>query len=472
MYQVIHELAHGFAEFVKGAVDASKNEADFERKMNGEVGWLAEKLGTQLLFREQYVLATGRADAVYNRFVIEYEPPHSLRENLLHKHTDHAVQQVKDYIEGLAKEERHQRDRLLGVATDGNIFIFVRYHEGHWIVEPPQTVDTSSCEFFLRSLFSLSSGRALIPENLVEDFGNQNDLSRKVTNALYHALEGHSDDLAARLFEQWKLFFGATAGDEAAAGELQHKKELRSFIRGMGLKPDKINMPRFFFALQTYFSFIVENIARLVLQAYAGENKSVQSLDLVANMQGDDLRRELQGWEQGEIYRAMGLRNLLEGDFFAWYLDAWDHEIEAALRLVLKRLADYNPVTIQDDPHSARDLLKKLYHYLLPREIRHDLGEFYTPDWLADRLLNQLNEPLFQLPKPSRKVAISNKRLLDPACGSGTFLVLAARALKANCREAGLSEADTLNVILGSLAGIDLNPLAVMSARVIMGLAR
>ena len=59
---------------------------------------------------------------------------------------------------------------------------------------------------------------------------------------------------------------------------------------------------------------------------------------------------------------------------------------------MLARLAEYNPVTVQDDPYSARDLLKKLYHYLLPRDIRHDLGEFYTPDWLAERLLNMLGE--------------------------------------------------------------------------------
>lgn len=344
--------------------------------------------------------------------------------------------------------------------------IFVRYPQGHWIVEEPLDVNAASCERFLRSLFSLSSGRALIPENLVEDFGNQNLLSHQVTGALYRALERHENDLTARLFEQWKLFFGETAGYEAAAGELQHKTELRAFLRGMGLKPEATDMPRFFFALQTYFAFLVENIARLVLQAYAGGALGATPLTAVASLQGEALRRELRKWEDGDLYRLLGLKNLLEGDFFAWYLDAWDADVETALRQVLQRLADYNPVTVQDDPHSARDLLKKLYHYLLPREIRHDLGEFYTPDWLAERLLVQLGEPLFIMPKPGQTPRLAPKRLLDPACGSGTFLVLAARALKANCRQAGLAEADTLEIILNSLAGIDLNPLAVMAARV------
>ena len=52
------------------------------------------------------------------------------------------------------------------------------------------------------------------------------------------------------------------------------------------------------------------------------------------------------------------------GDFFSWYLSAWDAALEDALRRTLGRLAEYNPVTVHDDPHSARDLLKKLYHYL------------------------------------------------------------------------------------------------------------
>ncbi|GAB4533386.1 MAG: N-6 DNA methylase [Anaerolineales bacterium] len=473
-YKTIQHIAPTFEHFVRQTAAQAHNEAEFEHQVNNEIERIAKRLGVDLLFGEQYTLATGRADAVYNRFVIEYEPPGSLRPNLGHKHTAHAVQQVKDYIEGLAKAERHDRDRLLGVAFDGGYFIFVRYHQGHWVVEEPLEVTPASCERFLRSLFSLTSGRALIPENLVEDFGSQNVLSQQVTRALYDALAGHKDapsagsgeTLTARLFAQWKLFFGETAGADAAAGELKHKKELRAFARGMGLKGQQVDMPRFLFALHTYFSFLVKNIARLVLQAYAGGGLGTTPLTTIANLQGEALRRELRNLESGGIFRALGIKNLLEGDFFSWYLDAWNADVEDALRRVLARLADYNPVTVQDDPYSARDLLKKLYHYLLPREIRHDLGEFYTPDWLAERLLTQLGEPLFQMPRPGARVPMPNKRLLDPACGSGTFLVLAARALKANCVQAGLAEADTLEIILNNLAGIDLNPLAVMAARV------
>ncbi len=465
-YDFLRRQAPAFAERMVAAANAAHNEAEFEREMNAAIADVGRELGVTLDFRQEYTLATGRADAVYNRCVIEYENPGTLRPQLSHKQTQHAVQQVKDYLTGLAQAERQARDRLLGVACDGYYVIFVRYHEGHVIVEAPLAVNAASAERFLRSLFSLASGRALVPENLVEDFGSQNNLSHQVTAALYHALTDRPDDLTQRLFTQWQRFFGETAGFEAAEGKVRHRRELHDFAAGMGLHAAEVDIPRFFFAIQTYFSFLVKNIARLVLQAYAGGALGATPLTTIANLQGEALRAELRKMEEGGIFRALGLKNLLEGDFFSWYLSAWDAGIEGALRRTLAQLAEYNPVTVQDDPHSARDLLKKLYHYLLPREIRHDLGEFYTPDWLAERLLKQLSEPLFQMPRPGAQISTPDKRLLDPACGSGTFPVLAIRALKENCRQAGLAESDTLDIILNSIMGIDLNPLAVLAARV------
>lgn len=467
-YRFIHQEAAPFAERIKNAAAASHNEAEFQSKLTRAIEDIAGQLDVALLMREQYTLATGRADAVYNRFIIEYENPGRLRNTLEHGPTAHAVQQAKDYIEGVAEQEKHDVTRLLGVAFDGYYYIFVRYRDGHWDVEQPLEVTPTSTERFLSALFSLSSGRALIPENLVEDFGHNNIYSQRATRALYHALNGHSDDKVAKLLEQWQLFFGQVSGyDEEDKARLSSKKELRRFARGMGLKPETTDPARLFYSIHTYFSFLVKAIARLVLEIHAGGTLGTTPLTTLANLQGEALCNELHRLEEGGFFRTLGINNLLEGDFFSWYLNAWTTEVEEALKLVLSRLADYNPATIKDDPFAARDLLKKLYHYLMPREIRHDLGEFYTPDWLAERLLRQLGEPLYMMPKPDSKPRRDfSKRVLDPACGSGTFLILAIRALKENCQRAGLSEAETLDVILNNVVGIDLNPLAVLASRV------
>jgi len=44
----------------------------------------------------------------------------------------------------------------------------------------------------------------------------------------------------------------------------------------------------------------------------------------------------------------------------------------------------------------------------LPKTYATDLGEYYTPDWLAEHVLNEVGY-----------TGDPDKRVLDPACGSG-----------------------------------------------------
>ena len=207
----------------------------------------------------------------------------------------------------MAKKDKHDRDRLLGVALDGEVLVFARYMDGRWYVEPPLQVNRQSMARLLRSLVSLSSGRALIPENLVEDFGAQNSYSQQATRALYHALDGHTEDLTANLFRQWQMFFSQVSGYEGASARIREKKELRQFAQGMGLSPESADPPRLFFAIHTYFSFLVKSIAKLVLERYAGGQLSTTPLTVVANLQGESFKRELQKLEQGGVFRTLGL---------------------------------------------------------------------------------------------------------------------------------------------------------------------
>jgi hypothetical protein len=102
--------------------------------------------------------------------------------------------------------------------------------------------------------------------------------------------------------------------------------------------------------------------------------------------------------------------------------------------------------------------LKKLYQQLFPKSVRHDLGEYYTPDWLAEHVLDKLGY-----------AGDPDKRLLDPACGSGTFLVMIINRIKHWFDEhrhgCGYDETELLQKILKNVIGFDLNPLAVMAAR-------
>ncbi len=92
----------------KAAQEAWGNEAQFRGNLaRGRVlESFAEHLELTLQPREECTLINGRADAVYNRFVIEYEAPGTLTSRDGQKNR-HAVDQIKQYIEDLVKKERH-----------------------------------------------------------------------------------------------------------------------------------------------------------------------------------------------------------------------------------------------------------------------------------------------------------------------------------------------------------------------------
>jgi len=122
----------------------------------------------------------------------------------------------------------------------------------------------------------------------------------------------------------------------------------------------------------------------------------------------------------------MNIENFLEGDYFSWYLDVLDEDLADLVAELARRLADYEVATPQLEPEFARDLLKRLYQNLVPRDLRHRLGEYYTPDWLANYLLDEVGLSLENLLKMGEEDSLKplELRVLDPACGSGTFLVL------------------------------------------------
>lgn len=430
-------------------------EADFRREAARVLEEAGAKAGLTIIPRDEFSVARGRVDSVYNRLVLEYKRPGLIRESSKTRSNQSVINQVKDYIQDVAKRERRRAQRLAGVATDGFYFIFVRRVGEGWSVDDPAPVNPASTERFLRLLFSLSAGAALVPENLLEDFGPKTLRAQRAVRALYSALHASNHPLVVKLFEQWRLFFSEATDYKEWAERIERKQEFQSFVKGMGLDPKYAEAPKVFFALHTYYALLIKLVASLAAARFAGD--SSVPLSGLTNKYGDKLREAFADLERGGLFREYGIRNFLEGDFFGWYIAAWDHGIEEATSKLVQRLAEYDPGTLELAPENARDLLKKLYHYLLPREIRHDLGEYYTPDWLAERLIIQT--------LGRSDLGDATKRVLDPACGSGTFLVVLIKYIKQRMVMRRRNPAETLDAILRNVVGFDLNPLAVIAAR-------
>lgn len=469
-------LIKKYAEKIKGRLDEllpqHPNETEFREPIEHLLKEFCESAEINFLPRAEYTLATGRADAVFNRLVIEYERPGTLAGNLSHGATKKAVRQVKDYIVDLAEKQKHELQRIAGIVFDGYVLIFVRYRAGDFAVEQPVPVTPEALERFLWWLSSTASGIALTAENLNRDFSIEQLRTQNILRALTKGLKNAigTDRMVTNLFEQWRIFFSQSIDYSEAFGG-RKLEPLKKWVRKAGLT---INTPEeaehFFFALHTYFALLVKLLAWLALSKHMAVKLGVPSFGELISADSNTLHRRLRELEEGSIFRYYGLTNLLEGDFFAWYLFAWDKPVEDAIRELLKRLDEYDPATLSIHPEESRDLFKKLYHYLLPREIRHNLGEYYTPDWLAQRLLNQVDSEFFAAdPQESERwlrEKLLNTRWLDPACGSGTFLVLIIARMKELGRTLFINETELLNAILNNVVGFDLNPLAVLTARV------
>ncbi|MGQ4892092.1 MAG: N-6 DNA methylase [Candidatus Njordarchaeia archaeon] len=156
----------------------------------------------------------------------------------------------------------------------------------------------------------------------------------------------------------------------------------------------------------------------------------------------EDIERVL----NGSYFRDFGITNFIEEDFFTWILE---EEIkEKSLNLIEKLL---HGIEIYDFDKADEDLFKEIYQDIIGPSARHRIGEYYTPEWLARlTLLEALKFCDEETPK-----------ILDPACGSGTFLTNAISWYK----EKFSNRDDLLELILTHVMGMDINPLAVIIAK-------
>jgi SAM-dependent methyltransferase len=393
--------------------------------------------------------SSGRIDAVYNRFVIEFEPPGSLRPSVMHSATRHAVTQVQQYLRGLSKAANLPLSRLAGCAFDGSWIVYVVSDAGEWRVSRPRTVDLESLEALLETLQSLASGRGLTADNLYEDFGPTSAVATSMVPLLASVFSGSSvSPRAAAFLAQWKMDLGNAAGLPSSM-DIPDWYELCELL---GVSSDDASRPQVLFALQTYFGIVAKLISLVVLEGATGRPLLSQLTDQ------PDVWDSYSRLEAGHLTASIGALNAIEPGIFSWYLAAKSEELAAALRQAAKVAAEYSAEVIEITALAARDVMKHLFQRLLPRSLRHRLGEYYTPDWLAEFVLDKVGYD-----------GDPRRTLLDPACGSGTFLVAAISRIRAWYEEhgdgSGLPKKDLLQAILIGVTGFDLSPLAVMAAR-------
>ena len=158
------------------------------------------------------------------------------------------------------------------------------------------------------------------------------------------------------------------------------------------------------------------------------------------------------------------LHRILAEGFAVWLLDAAGAQGEELLDDTAAEVNRYDWQT------NSRDTLKDLYHAVIPRNIRHDFGEYYTPDWLARAVCEEVMDAEWRQETIELAVAsqLQGPAVLDPSCGSGTFLYQATQLLLEDARrhpELSGSPQAQVEIVNGLVAGVDLHPVAVELAK-------
>jgi len=148
----------------------------------------------------------------------------------------------------------------------------------------------------------------------------------------------------------------------------------------------------------------------------------------------------------GAQFLGAQIYNVVEDDLFGWVLD-----VEGGEQFLRNLIRQVSRFAWQDVKH---DVLKVLYESVISAPTRKSLGEYFTPDWLAERVIAA------SIPDPL------NQRVLDPACGSGTFVFHAVRHLLAHAQKSGMSNSDALDLVQRQVFGMDIHPVSVVLARV------
>jgi SAM-dependent methyltransferase len=353
-------------------------------------------------------LHRGSADTLYNKIIIEFE-------NDLKVTLNHAKEQLAGYL--LGKYNAGEGYNFTLIATDcisWKVFApdisclekISELNEDELILNEVKsasfTLTEKNTEDFYywidRFLFKEEKHKATL-KRVEEAFGYQSN----VFIECYREMLKHFNSVkkfgeVQVSFEQWSKFLSIAYGSYEASEN--------NFI------------------IHTYLSVFAKMLAYAV----------VSNDDYI----DDD---EMKAIIDGSIFHRFSIRNFVDDDFFHWVKNDRNFKaLKKVFRLIAQEISTFDFHDIDED------ILKGVYQELIDLDTRHALGEYYTPDWLCQRVLQE-----FDLKEGSR--------VLDPACGSGSFLIAAVHRFRQ------LNPKITVEELNASIYGIDIHPLSVQIAK-------
>ena len=345
------------------------------------------------------------------------------------------VEQLDDYLAQSASQGRVR----MGILTDGKRWLlrwpgagevwlarpyaFTLEEPNHWIALYEWLRDSA-----LVSLEGVSPDR----EGITGHFGPGSPSYQRDITALKHLYQENAELETIRVKRRLWYDLLRTALGEIAYTTEGMSEEAQARLAAVGVGAEEMDD---LFVRHTYLSAVIG----MAVQASFGID-----IRRLADTEPADL---LLGHE---LFRATGLQGVLESDFFAWPNEVGG---EPFLQTLARRVARF------DWAEAPPDTAATLYETVIPPEERRQLGEYYTPAWLVRAMIRELvDDPL-------------NQRVLDPACGSGTFVAEAVAYFIDVSQAAKWGPGEVLDRLREAVTGIDVHPVAVHLARAAWTLA-
>ena len=397
-------------------------------------------------------ITKGHADTSIGNVVIEFKQPRTLSSE---KDKESALKQAQDYITGFRE---NGIPKTYGFITDGEIAAtYFVDDDNNETIHHFKSITEIQINELIMAIIGLNQ-KFLSPKNLVKDFAqDENSPSRKLALILFDVLNNNMSGKTRMLISEWKHLFRLSHNDVSQQQAIIDRRNSLAQYFKIDIEAGQNDLEyNALFALQTSYTILIKILAFKVISQVKYDDSLVHFSEFV-DMDSETLRLQMENLESGAIIRDYGIQNLLEGDFFSWYVSKkqWNLNISKEIENIARLLDSYRGVSF-DNMRQPQDFFKELYHEIIPAAVRHALGEYYTPRWLAERVTE----------KTLSNVKNPEWRALDPTCGSGTFLTILIQKIIDEGKNTNIEKADLLNNITSRVIGIDMNPLAVLTARV------
>ena len=322
------------------------------------------------------------------------------------------VSQLDGYLDDLFRAGTGVRN---GILTDGVHYFRRRIGEEKLALLPHdamRTFDQPGQSPLLRGyLHEIISAQAedIKPtaENLEKHFGTNSDVFRASNLLLQEAYETHRDNPTIAVKRRlWQDLLQVALGKNAATDG---------------------NESDWLFIRHTYITSLVALIMQQQLLGY---------VTLHASERPDALLKGHILAEQSDLH------GIIDADLFTWPTEVGE---SAYLREIARVVEQF------DWKQNPTEVAPTLYQNVIAQEERKKLGEYYTPRWLAREITETVvDDPL-------------NQRVLDPSCGSGTFIETAVEQILNHAGK--LTAAEKLRKLQENVVGIDIHPVAVQLAK-------